>query len=109
VERQNWAELRPLLAECDPELVARLAQIASSVADPTDRVSVAVSLVAVLSHLPWFVWKEAEEALAALAPESVPAIYAEVFRRSSKAPLVRASDEVLRMLLRLQKTLPEFR
>ena len=109
VERQNWAELRPLLAECDPELVVRLAQIASSIADPTDRVSVAASLVAVLSRLPWFVWKEAEEALVALAPESVPAIDAELSRRSSKAPLVRASDEVLRMLLRLKKTLREFR
>lgn len=109
VERQNWAELRRLLAECDPELVARLAQIASSVADSEDRTSVAVGLVAALGHLPWFVWKEAEEALAALAPESVPPIDAEVFRRSSKPQLARARDEVLRMLQRLKKALREFR
>ena len=43
-----------------------------------------------------------------LAPESVPAIDAELFRRSSKAPLVRACDEVLRTLLRLKTTLREF-
>lgn len=107
VERQSWAELRQLLSECDPELVARLARIASSVANPSDRVSVAANLVATLGRLPWFVSKEAEEALVALAPESVPAIDAELFRRSSKPPLVRACDEVLRTLLRLKTTLRE--
>lgn len=108
VERQSWAELRRLMAERDPELVARLAQIASKVADPDDRVSAAVGLVAALSRLPWFVWKEAEEALVALAPESVSAIDAELFRRSSKPRLVRARDDVFRMLLRLRTTLREF-
>jgi hypothetical protein len=101
VERQSWTELRQLLAECDPELVARLAQIASSVADSRDRASVAGGLVGALPHLPWFVWKEAEEALVALAPESVPAMNAELSRRSSNPPLMRAGDEVLRTLLRL--------
>jgi hypothetical protein len=108
VERRNWAELRPLLAERDPELLAKLARIASSIADPRDRASSAVALVGVLGHLPWFVWKEAEEALVKLAPESVPAIDAELIRRSSKAPLVRARDEVLRTLLRMKTTLREF-
>jgi hypothetical protein len=61
--------------------------------------------VAALDRLPWFVRKEAEEALAALAPESMPAIDAELFRRSSKPPRARACDEVLRMLLRLKTTL----
>lgn len=105
VDQQSWAELRQLLAERDPELVARLAQIASSITNPSDRVSVALGLVAALGHLPWFVWKDAEEALVALAPESVPAIDAELFRRSSKAPLVRAGDEILRMLSRVKTTL----
>lgn len=105
VERQSWAELRRLLAECDPELVARLAQIASSVANPTDRATAAADLVATMGRLPWFSWEEADEALVALAPESVPAIDAELFRRSSKAPLVRAGDEILRMLLRVKTTL----
>ena len=109
VDCQHWGELRPLLAEQDPELLGRLAQIAASVEDPVDRASAAGVLVRSLGRLPWFVWKEAEEALVALAPESVPAIDAELSRRSSKAPLVRASDEVLRMLLRLKKTLREFR
>jgi len=107
VERRNWAELRPLLAESDPELLARLAQIASYVADPTDRASVAVGLVGALGRLPWFVWEEAEEALVALAPQSVPAIDAELIRRSLKAPLVRARDEVLRTLLRMKTTIRE--
>jgi hypothetical protein len=101
VERRSWTELRQLLAECDPELVARLAQIASSVADSCDRASVSGALVGALPHLPWFVWKEAEEALVALAPESVPAMNAELSRRLSNPPLMRAGDEVLRMLLRL--------
>ena len=107
VEPQSWEELRQLLAERDPELLARLAQTTSSVANPGDRVAVAVGLVAALGRMPWFVWKEAEEALVALAPESMPAIDAELFRRSSKAPLARAADEVLRTLLRLKTMLRE--
>jgi hypothetical protein len=97
--------LRPLLAERDPESIARLAQIASSIADPSGRVRAAVGLVAALGHLPWFVWKEAEEALVALAPESVPAVDGELLRRSSKPPSVRAGDEVFRMLLRVKTAL----
>jgi len=105
VERPSWADLRPLLAERDPESIARLAQIASSIADPSGRVWAAVGLVAALGHLPWFVWKEAEEALVALAPESVPAIDGELLRRSAKPPSVRAGDEVFRMLLRVKTAL----
>ena len=102
VERQGWMELRPLLAERDPELLARLAQIASSVADPRDRASAAEKLVGALTRLPWFVWKEAEEALAALTPDSQPAMDAELSRRMSNPPLTQAGDEVLRTLLRLR-------
>jgi hypothetical protein len=105
VERESWAELRPRLAERDPELLCRLAQIASSVADAPDRASAAVGLVSVLARLPWFVWKEAEEALVALAPESAPPIDAELSRRLSNPPLARAGDEILRMLLRLKPKL----
>jgi hypothetical protein len=108
LERRSWAGVRHLLAERDPELLAKLALIASSIADPPDRVSAAVGLVAVLGRLPWFVWEAAEEALVALAPESVPAIDAELIRRSSRPAHVRARDEVLRALLRLRSTLREF-
>jgi hypothetical protein len=107
VEPQSWEELRKLLAERDPELLARLAQIASSVANPSDRVSVSAGVVAALARMPWFVSKEAEEALVALAPESMPEIDAELFRRLAKAPLARAADEVLRTLLRLKTMLRE--
>jgi len=105
VDRQNWPELRPLLAENDPELLGRLAQIAASVEDPGDRAFAARGLVSSLARLPWFVLKEAEEALVALAPESVPPIDAEVSRRLSNPPLVRAGDEILRMLRRVQTKL----
>jgi len=108
VETQNWPELRSLLAERDPEMLASLAHLASSIADPRDRASVAVGLVRALSRLPWFVWKEAEEALVALAPESLPVIDAELSRRLSNPPLVRARDEILRILLRLKTTLRKF-
>jgi hypothetical protein len=64
-----------------------------------------VGLVSVLARLPWFVWKEAEEALVALAPESAPPIDAELSRRLSNPPLARAGDEILRMLLRLKPKL----
>jgi len=90
VERRSWVELRPLLAERDPELLARVAQMAASAADPCGRAFAAVGLVSVLARLPWFVWKEAEQALVALAPESVPAIDAELSRRLFSPPLVRA-------------------
>jgi len=80
--------------------------MASSAADTRDRGFAAVSLVSVLARLPQFVWKEAEEALLALAPESGLAIDTELGRRLSNPPLVRAGDEVLRILLRLKTTLP---
>ena len=51
--------------------------------------------MSVLPRLRWFVWKEAEEALRALAPESIPAMDAELGRRLSNPPLVRAGDEVV--------------
>jgi hypothetical protein len=105
VQPENWVELRPLLAERDPELLVRLAQLASSAADTRDRAFAAAGLVGVLPRLPWFVWKEAEEALVALVPESVPAMDVELGRRLSNPPLVRAGDEVLRMLLRLKTRL----
>ncbi|HTX37913.1 MAG TPA: hypothetical protein VME43_22945 [Bryobacteraceae bacterium] len=102
VEPENWPELRPLLEERDPEMLTRLAQIAATVADAEGRARAARALVGALEGLPWFVRKDAEAALVALAPESRAPIQAEVARRSAKPPLVRAGDEVLRMLLRIR-------
>ncbi len=105
VERPGWTELRPLLMEPDPEILVRTAKLAAAVADPAGRSAVAARLVDVLAGVPWYIAKEAEWALLALAPESRPAIAAELRRRFSRPPRERAGDEVLRLLLRLEASL----
>jgi hypothetical protein len=102
VERENWRELRPLVEERDPELLARFAQIALSIADTDGRSRTAAALVSVLAALPWFAREDAEVSLVGLAPESRAAIDADVARRLARPPLARAGDEVLRMLLRIK-------
>jgi len=102
ISPHDWQELRPLLEEHDPELLVRLAQMAASAADQADRTRAAAALVNALPTAPWFVWKDAELALVALAPQSLAPVAAELDRRSSQPPLARAADEVLRMLLRIK-------
>ena len=103
VEPRHWAELRAILRDEDPEIVARIAQIAAAVADSADRRAAAGKLIAILGRVPWHLAKEAETALVTLAPESWPAIEAELNRRSANPR--RAGDEVLRLLLRVEATL----
>ncbi len=105
---ESWTGLRCLLHDSDPELLVRVGQIAARSAHSADRGVAAAALVGALGGVPWHVWKDAEDALIALAPEAVPAIKAELIRRASRPPIVRASDEVFRMLLRLQDRLPAF-
>jgi len=103
LDRTNWAELRPILAERDPELLVRIARITAAVADSADRFTAARKLVGVLAGLPWYLIKETETALEALAPESLLPIEAELERRASNP--TRAGDEVFRLLLRLEEKL----
>jgi len=100
VERTSWAALRVILHEHDPELLVRIAQIASAVADSAGRFTAATKLVDILAGMSWYLVKDTEMALAALAPESLLPIEAELRRRSSH-PL-GAGDEALRLLLRLE-------
>jgi hypothetical protein len=102
---QGWTELRCLLRESDPELLVRAGQIAARVSDPAGRAEASEALIATLERVPWHVWKDAEETLFALAPETLPPLEEELGRRCSRPPAVRASDEVLRMLLRLKAKL----
>lgn len=99
VEPQAWVEVRALFAEPDPEIIVRLAQIASVVAGPDDRAAAATRLVDVLAELPWYVREDAQAALVALAPESVPPITSALNLRSSNP--ARAADEVFRTLASL--------
>jgi len=98
---EDWSVLRDLLHETDAELIARVTRIAAQAAPSNDRAGASEKLVAALERLPWHAVKDAEETLLSMAPESVPAIQAEQRRRAARPPLVRAGDEVLRMLVRL--------
>ncbi len=99
---QDFSELRHVLDEQDPELLVCAARIASRGANTRDRAAAATALIAKLPGVPWHAWKDAEEALVALGPESAPVIEAELNRRAARPPTVRAADEVFRMLLRLK-------
>jgi hypothetical protein len=102
LEPESWSDLRLLLGEQDPEITARLAQLAVGVADRADSTAAAAHLVSVLPALPWFVREEAEHALVDLTPVSKPAVESEIARRSSRPLAQRAGDEILRMLLRVK-------
>lgn len=101
VEPQAWAEVRTLLAEHDPEIIVRVAQVASVAAGSDDRAAAAARLVDCLAELPWYVREDARAALLALAPESVAPITAALNLRSSNP--ARAADEVFRTLVLLHK------
>jgi hypothetical protein len=90
------------LTERDPELTVRAAQLASLAADSMDRTSAARHLVSALPLVPWYLMKDAEGALVRLKPESIPPVEEELNRRSSKPPVTRAADEILRLLLRVE-------
>jgi hypothetical protein len=104
----GWMEVRPLLpGNQDPEITVRLAQLAALGAVEKDRRMAAERLVTALSRVPWYVQKEAENALVALAPESTPFVEAEHSRRGERPPRARASDETLRVLTRVRTKLLE--
>ena len=101
IESEDWPELRCLLLGSDAEMRARLAQLAAVTANSDDRSTAATNLVASFPELPWYAREGAENALVALAPESMAAVQDEITRRSSLPTLVRAADEVLRTLVRI--------
>ena len=100
-DAEDWSVLRDLLNESDAEVTVKVARIAAQTAPSNDRVVAAEKLVAALERVPWHAVKEAEETLLSLAPESMGAIHAEQRRRAARPPLVRAGDEVFRLLVRL--------
>ncbi len=102
IDEENWLELRGLLSDPDPEIAVRMAQFAGGTGIPEERSVAAAHLISALPQLPWYLWKDAETALRALAPESAPWITGEIARRSSAPVIRRAADETLRMLLRIQ-------
>jgi len=88
IDARNWSQLRLLLSEPDPELLVGTARIAARAAGVMDRAASAAALVNKLPGVPWHAWKDAEEALIALAPESSPAIEAELSWRAARPPLL---------------------
>jgi hypothetical protein len=107
VNEAGWVELRLLLDETDPQLVVRVAQLAASGGDESDRAIAASNLVAALPRIPWHAVKDAEEALLKLAPECRQTITDELTRRSANPPAARAGDEVFRLLARVDRRLRE--
>jgi hypothetical protein len=102
IEQESWSDLRSLLGDQDPEITARIAQLAVAVADLPDSTAAAAHLVSLLPALPWFVREEAEHALVDLALVSEAVVESEIARRSSRPLAERARDEILRMLLRVK-------
>jgi hypothetical protein len=102
IDQESWSEIKSLLSDLDPEITARVARLAVGVAGRTDSTAAASHLVSVLPSLPWFVSKDAENALVGLAPASEAVVESEIARRSSRPLPQRAADETLRMLRRVQ-------
>jgi hypothetical protein len=96
VNPTGWTELKTLLSEQDPEVIVRLAQIASVAAQSEDRAVAAAHLVGSLVDLPWYLRDDSQTALLALVPESVAPITTALRQRSLNP--ARAADEMFRTL-----------
>jgi hypothetical protein len=105
IDKESWSDLRSLLSEDDPEITTHVARLAVGVAGRTDSTTAVTHLVSVLPTLPWFVCKEAEDALVGLAPASEGVVESEIVHRSARPLAERAADETLRMLLRVKSKL----
>jgi hypothetical protein len=103
VEPSQWAALRFLLDEKDPELVIHAAKMAALLAPDAEKLHAAENVLRVLPESPWYVKEEATKCLEALYVWAKPLVENEIQRRSQASPLKRASDATLLTLLRLRQ------
>lgn len=100
---QHWQTLRRLLDEPDEELVVGASKLGMSIASREDRRAISHRLIGLVALAPWHLQEDIEDILTALKDESAGEIAGEVAQRNKQPEDLRARDERLRALLRIQR------
>jgi HEAT repeat protein len=98
LEETHWVRLKLLL-----ELVVRAAKIAATLGSDPDKKLAVTALLRVLPESPWYVRDEAAQCLGSLYGVAEPVVDDEIARRNKMAPLKRATDDTLLLLVRLRQ------
>jgi hypothetical protein len=99
---EDWERLKCLLADPDPEIALRAAEIALAIAGPADRGAAVERLLGVLSQGDGYLQLEAKSCLRRHYVAARAIIKGEIARRQSRPKRKQLADLVLRMLLALQ-------
>jgi len=102
VSDQDWARLRELLDENDPDIAITTARIALAVAPMPDKWRAIRRLIEMLPRADWFLRTEARAALAEHFDVAQEAVEDEIARRMNSGKKEQALDVVLRLLINLR-------
>lgn len=103
IPENDWARLRELLEEDDPEIAITTARIALAIAPPHDKSRGIHRLIEMLPCAGWFLRTEARAALAEHFAFAQEAVEGEIARRMTSGRKEQALDVVLRLLVNLRK------
>lgn len=103
VTREEWLELRPLVDETDPSLLAAVGRMAASAAEADERRAIAARLLGALESADWSVRMEIEELLVAFYDAAETAIEDMIARRRNPPGTAAALDPLIRLLERVRR------
>lgn len=102
VPETDWAQLRDLLEEADPEIVVTTARIGLAAGSEPDKWIAVGRIIEMLPRVDWFLRTEARAALAERFDIAHEQIENEIARRMKTGGKQRALDVVLRLLVNLR-------
>jgi hypothetical protein len=102
MSENDWARLRELLEENDPDIAITTARIALAIAPTPDKRRAVHRLIEMLPRAGWFLQTEARAALAEHFAFAKGAVENEITRRMASGKKEQALDVVLRLLINLR-------
>jgi hypothetical protein len=100
---EDWRKLAALLHDGDPEISARAAAIALSLADRPNQELAVKKMIEVLPAADWLLQGEVQGWLEMHLDVALPGINKEIERRQVASVSVQAADSVLRLLLAIRR------
>jgi HEAT repeat protein len=97
-----WPLLRPLITESTSDIVIAVCKIAAEIGSIDDRRAAMSRLLSVLPSTDWFAQGKAENCLVLLYKAGEDIVDGEIARRNASPAEQRATDRVLRTLLRVR-------
>jgi hypothetical protein len=101
IEPKDWAELKPLAADPDPELFVHLCAVAAQAGVPDARHGLVRRLIREFPVAPWYLHESVEQSLTAWFDVAEGIIEEEVKQRTHRQQANPGFDETLRFLLRV--------